>query len=216
MLHIYMLTLLGVALGQMAPGPNLFAVASAALGQGWRTAMWMTSGIATAIFLWITLATFGLATVLEFYPGLLTFMKFAGGSYFIILSLKALGSARQRKNHYIANSYISWSPLYAWKRGLVVNLSNPKSALMWGAITTFMFGAGLSKFQVLGFAPVGYASAMLIYGTYAFFFSRNVVRGLYSKFAYVFEAMFGAVFGLAGAGLIVSGIRDVVGRVRLS
>lgn len=209
MLHIYLMTLIGVCLGQLTPGPNLFAIAGTALGQGWRTSLWMAFGIATAIFFWVTLATFGLATLLSIYPALLAVLKMVGGGYFCFLSFKSLRSACRAGNVEFKATSVSWTPLTAWRKGLFVNLSNPKSALMWGAITTFMFGSGLTYVEVLGFAPIGFACAVVIYGGYGFLFSTPVMRGLYVRFTRIFEGVFGAVFGLAGTGLIVSGIRDV-------
>jgi threonine/homoserine/homoserine lactone efflux protein len=53
MLEAYLVTLAGVLLGQIAPGPNLLAVAGAALGQGRRAAGFVALGVATAIFAWL-------------------------------------------------------------------------------------------------------------------------------------------------------------------
>ena len=44
MIEAYLLTLIGVVGAQAAPGPNLMAVASAALGQGRKAALLVTLG----------------------------------------------------------------------------------------------------------------------------------------------------------------------------
>ena len=92
-LEIYLVTLAGIVLGQIAPGPNLLAVAGAALGQDRRTAFFLALGVATAIFVWVTVAAFGLAALLKLYPSLLTVMKFLGGGYLCFLSIRALIAA---------------------------------------------------------------------------------------------------------------------------
>ena len=46
MLEIYLITLAGVSMGQAAPGPNLLAVAGAALGQGRKPAIFTALGVA--------------------------------------------------------------------------------------------------------------------------------------------------------------------------
>lgn len=209
MLKVYMMTLTGVALAQIAPGPNLLAVAGVALGHGTRPALFVTLGVATAVFAWMTLTTFGLATLLALYPPLLTVMKIAGGVYLCFIALKALRSAFGGTQPGIGASHASLTPAAAWRRGLLVNMTNPKSALTWAAITTFMFGAGLSTSQVLGFAPVGAASALVVYGTYATLFSTNSARRIYARFTRPIEAAFGVAFGALGGSLIVDGLRDL-------
>ncbi len=114
MLNVYMMTLAGVALAQLAPGPNLLAVAGVALGHGIRPALFVTLGIATAIFIWMTLATFGLATLLALYPSLLTAMKIAGGLYLCLIALKALRSAVGRRE---PTSRQAVPRLHRWRHG---------------------------------------------------------------------------------------------------
>jgi threonine/homoserine/homoserine lactone efflux protein len=209
---IYLVTLAGVLLAQIAPGPNLLAVAGAALGQGLRAATFVSLGVATAIFVWVTVTTFGLATLLVIYPPLLIAMKIIGGGYLIFLAAKAFRSALQGKDSSFQAARAPWSPLSAWRRGLLVNLTNPKSALMWGAITTFMFGSGLSTLQVLGFAPIGFASALVVYGTYGVLFSTSLAKGVYARFTRSIELLFGAAFGALGSSLIADGVRDIGSR----
>lgn len=209
MLSAYLVTLTGVILAQIAPGPNLLTVAGAALGQGLRAALFVTLGVATAIFVWVAVTTFGLATLLVIYPPLLIIMKLLGGGYLCFLAFKAIRSARNGQNSSIQVSYSGWTALSAWRRGLFVNLSNPKSALTWGAITTFMFGAGLSTTQVLGFAPIGSSSALIVYGAYSVLFSTHTARRVYARFTSLLEFLFGAAFGALGGSLIVDGTRDM-------
>lgn len=209
MLNVYLMTLAGVILGQIVPGPNLLAVAGAALGQGLRSALCVTLGVATAIFIWVTVATFGLATLLVVYPPILILLKVLGGGYLCFLAFRAFWSALHGKDARLQANRLPLTPIGAWRRGLLVNLSNPKSALMWGAITTFMFGSGLSPAQVLGFAPIGFVSALFVYGGYGVLFSTSLARRIYSRFTRVVEAVFGAAFGALGGSLIVDGVRGI-------
>ena len=208
MLNIYLLTLGGLVLAQLAPGPNLLSVAGAALGDGLGSAFFVTLGIATAIFIWVVVAACGLATLMAIYPPLLVAMKLAGGAYLCVLALRAFRSAASGSGARIDADRRLSTPIAAWRRGMMVNLTNPKSALMWGALTTFMFGSGLSVTQVLGFAPLGFASAMLVYGTYALLFSTRHARRVYARFTRAIGALLGAAFGALGVSLIVDGLRS--------
>jgi threonine/homoserine/homoserine lactone efflux protein len=209
MLQAYLMMLTAVIIGQIAPGPNLMAVAGAALGQGRRSAFFLTLGVATAIFIWVTVAAFGLATLLKLYPSLLTVMKILGGSYLCFLAVKSLVAAWRGGDPRIQAHHADWTPLGAWRRGLLVNLTNPKAALLWSAVATFLYGAGLSTSQVLGFAPVGFSSAVIIYGVYSVLFSSGLAKRAYARFARGIEILFGCAFGAIGGKLVVDAVRDV-------
>ncbi|HET7410453.1 MAG TPA: LysE family translocator [Paracoccaceae bacterium] len=209
MLEAYILTLTGVALGQLSPGPNLLAVAGSALGQGRRAAVMTALGIATAIFVWVTTAAFGLAVLIALYPPLLIAMKLAGGGYLCFIALKALRAAWSGSTVSFRESHTATTPTAAaWRRGFLINITNPKSALLWSAVATFLFGSGLTTTQVLGFAPIGFASAFVIYGIYALLFSMEIAKRGYARFARGVEGLFGVAFGALGGALIADGLRD--------
>jgi threonine efflux protein len=209
MLEVYLVTLAGLVLGQMAPGPNLLAVAGAALGQGRRAAVFVTLGVATAIFVWVSVAAFGLASVLALYPSLLTAMKLLGGGYLCWLALNGLRAAWRGGDPAFRASQADWTPLNAWRHGLLVNITNPKSALLWAAVSTFLFGSGLSAAQVWAFAPIGFASALVVYGAYGLLFSSGLARRAYARSARSIEALFGLAFGAIGGKLVADGIREI-------
>lgn len=210
MLQAFIVTLTGVALGQLLPGPNLLAVACAALGQGRRTATFVAAGVATAIFAWVTLAAFGLGALLNIFPKLLTALKLLGGGYLCYLAIRSLRGAWRGGDTAFEASEVQWTPFEAWRRGLLVNLTNPKSALMWGAVATFLFGSGLSAPQVLAFAPLGCASAFIIYATYAVLFSSGVAKRTYLRFSRSIQALFGLAFGALGVKLAADGLGEAV------
>lgn len=209
MVEAFAITLFGVALAQAAPGPNFLAVVRAALGQGRKTALYTVLGIATGMFVWATMVAFGLAAVLAIYPALLTTMKICGGAYLLWMAYKAIMSSfHQQKMTIKADNQIS-SASGAWLHGLLVIMTNPKAALMWTAVGSFLFGNGFSATQVLAFSPIAAASATLIYGSYAFMFSSGLAIKTYSKFARWIELLFGTVFGLLGGKLLLDGIKEI-------
>lgn len=209
MLEAYLITLTGVALAQAAPGPNLLAVASAGLGQGRKAALMTVLGVATGMFIWAAAVAFGLAAVLAVYPTLLTAMKLLGGAYLFWLAVRALLSAWRGSETSIKAHGGQLSALAAWRRGLLVILTNPKAALMWTAVSTFLFGSGLEPWQVVAFGPVGAASALVIYGGYGLLFSSGFATRTYGRFARWIEVAFGAAFGALGGRLLADGIREM-------
>jgi threonine/homoserine/homoserine lactone efflux protein len=212
MLHAYVFALVGIALAQVSPGPNLFAVAGAGLGQGLRPALFIVVGIATGTVIWMVAAALGLGALLVLYPAILAAMKVIGGGYLCVLGVKAIRSSVKGGSPMIHGSRETRTALGAWRHGLLITLSNPKAALAYAAVAIFLFGSGLTALQVLGFAPLGCASALLIYGVYAVLFSTGPVRRIQARFARTTDALFGLAFGAIGARILADGVNEIVRR----
>ncbi|MEM7069079.1 MAG: LysE family translocator [Pseudomonadota bacterium] len=209
MLEAYIVVLAGVILAQAAPGPNLIAVAGVALGTGRIHAIATAIGVSLAIFLWVALVSAGLATVLKLYPELLTVMKVGGGGYLLYLAFKGARAAWNGVRPSIKTDGSSYTLFSAFQKGFLVNITNPKSAMMWSSVATFLFGSGFSAVQVLLFAPLGALSALCIYGFYGYLFSSDMMRALYVKAARWFEAAFAAAFGTIGGKLFFDGLKEI-------
>lgn len=207
MISAFVVALLGVMAAQASPGPNMMAVAGAALAQGRRTALLVVSGIASGSLVWAAATAFGLGELFRRFPQLLTALMFLGGAYLLWLAVRSLMSAWRGKTTALRANVEHLAPWAAWRRGVLVVLTNPKAALMWSAIATFLFGAGLPMLAVLGFGPLVAISATLIYGSYALVFSSRLAGQFYRRFARAIEFVFGAAFGCLGGLLVLAGIR---------
>lgn len=209
MIEAYLVTIVGVALAQASPGPNMLAVAGAALGVGRSSALWTVAGVATGMLVWAALVAFGLGMVLALYPTLLSGMKLLGGAYLLWLAVKGVRAAWAGGAPSVRADARPRTPLAAWRRGLAVVLTNPKALLLWSAVGTYLFGSGLDPWQVAGFGPLGAASALAIYGAYAVAFSTGAASRAYARFTRPIEAFMGAAFGALGGRLIVDGVREL-------
>lgn len=70
------------------PGPTVLLVVSYALGQGWRTVLPMTLGVALGDFTAMTLSMLGLGALLAASATLFTVLKWVGAAYLVYLGLK--------------------------------------------------------------------------------------------------------------------------------
>lgn len=212
MLAIYAVTWLGVLAAQASPGPNLAAVASVGLAQGRRPALFVVTGIASGMLVWSLATALGLGVLIETFPASLLALKLLGGGYLLYLGLKAArATIRGETGTAIAPDARALCDAAAWRRGFFVLLTNPKAALMWAAVAAFLFGQGLSALHVLAFGPLGALSGLAIYGTYAWLFSTGVAMRGYARFARWVEGTFAAAFGVMGASLVWSGLREARG-----
>jgi len=70
------------------PGPTVLLVVSYALGQGWRTVLPMTVGVALGDFTAMTLSMLGLGALLAASASLFTILKWVGAAYLVYLGIK--------------------------------------------------------------------------------------------------------------------------------
>lgn len=62
---------------------------------------------------------------------------------------------------------------------------------------------------MLGFGPIGFVSALLVYGTYGLLLSSGLAKRTYERFARGIEALFGSAFGAIGGKLVADGIGEI-------
>jgi len=70
------------------PGPTVLLVVSYALGQGWRTVLPMTVGVALGDFTAMTLSMLGLGALLVASATLFTILKWVGAAYLVYLGIR--------------------------------------------------------------------------------------------------------------------------------
>lgn len=190
----------------ISPGPNMVAVASRGLGAGHKSAVSVALGIAVGGFFWALLTSLGLGALFQRFPELLQVLGVVGGSYLAWLCYKGWRAALTASASDIAPAQGGgfWHDV---QYGLIVTATNPKVALLWASLSTFVGGATTSLVVLLIFAGTSAIVLFVIYGGYGLLFSLGGVRKLYIRFQKTSEAVFGTVFGLIGLGMILRAAR---------
>ena len=207
----YLAAYAAVLAAQASPGPNMMAVAGSALKQGRRAALFTVSGVVTGTLVWSVATGLGLGEVFRRFPQLMTVLMFVGGLYLLWIGGRSLVIAWQGRATSFRPNAEDLSARAAWRRGLLVVMTNPKAALMWSAIATFLLGSGLPLAGVLAFGPFVALSAAVIYGGYGLLFSSHFALRVYQRFMRGIELAFGAAFGALGAALLLAGVRALRG-----
>lgn len=116
------------------PGPSVvFAVGrTLALGRSAGLVTVIANAIGTSV--WVIFAAFGLASLLAFAPGLLTFIKLAGAIYLAYLGLQTIRGARQEHANISSAIEVAKSNSQIFREGFLVGLSNPKVAVFFTAV----------------------------------------------------------------------------------
>ncbi|MFT5114636.1 MAG: threonine efflux protein [Parasphingorhabdus sp.] len=91
---IFLATWLGIVAAQIAPGPNMLAVAGVALSQGRLLAICVAGGVGTGVIIWVLAFAFGLSNIFHTDSSAALFMQLLGGTYLLYIGIKAMNSAR--------------------------------------------------------------------------------------------------------------------------
>ena len=132
----FVLTLL-VALA--VPGPDFVVVVQAA-SRGWRTAALTVVGVMTGLSIHAGLATAGLAALLVALPQALDALRVCGAGVLVWLALRMLNSARKATG----TDPVDGGRSHPYRRGFVVDVSNPKTPIFFGAVLPQFIGRGHS------------------------------------------------------------------------
>ena len=129
--RLFSFFLLSLALG-IAPGPDIIFVFAQALSQGWQAGTLVTCGLCTGLVFHVSLAAFGIATVLKRYPKAFTAITWLGAAYLVYLGIGAWRSAGTVTVGGASAETIGTLELYL--RGVVMNICNPKVMLFFLAL----------------------------------------------------------------------------------
>ena len=188
-----------------SPGPNILAVIGTSMGVGRPSGIALALGVASGSFTWALLTLFGLSAVLTAYASLLLLIKIFGGIYLLWLAFKFFKSAASL--HDIEAKELSGArlrPAGYFKRGYIIQMTNPKAALAWIAIISLGLQDG-APFSVGIAIVVGtFMMSIAIHVLYAVMFSTPVMVRLYSRSRRVIEGVLGTFFALAGLRLLAS------------
>jgi amino acid exporter len=188
-----------------SPGPNILAVIGTSMSVGRPSGMALAMGVATGSITWAVLTVFGLSAVLATYASALLAIKIFGGFYLLWLAYKSFKSAASR--HDIEARELSGgrrTPFGYFKRGFVIQMTNPKAALAWIAIISL----GLKQDAPLWVGAVivigTFLLSVVIHLLYAVAFSTPVMVRIYGRARRFIQGVLGTFFALAGLRLLTS------------
>ncbi|QPC43093.1 LysE family translocator [Kaustia mangrovi] len=141
----------------MAPGPNFFATIYTATTQSRRLGLYVSAGIAVGTTIWATASLAGLGILFQTTAWLYQAVKLAGGLYLVYLGIRTILSARHARTASPVRLG-ALSPLQAFRRGLVVDLSNPKAAIFF----TSVFAVAVPPQAPLWFQALVVATVVMI------------------------------------------------------
>src|SRR5699024_11091572 len=136
--------LVAVAVILATPGPDMAFLVATGINQGRRAAVRGAFGVTSAMTIWVAGAGTGLGVALTQAPAALDSIRLAGAAYLLFLALSTFRKAGAE----LAGAETTPA---GFRRGFLVNLTNPRVALFFVAfLPQFLGAAGAPPFaQIL-------------------------------------------------------------------
>jgi threonine/homoserine/homoserine lactone efflux protein len=165
-MHLLGLYVAAVFLAMIAPGPDMMFVLATGMRGGARAGLLAMLGVVCSEIVQITAVAAGLSALFAEAPVAFTVLRLCGAAYLLYLGVQALRSAR-RGGPLDGPQRAAVSGRYAWLRGLVTNLVNPKSVTFVVALLPQFVdrGAGHIPMQFAVLGAIFIAFEVLVDGT---------------------------------------------------
>ena len=201
------------------PGPNLLLLTHTAASSSRRAALGVALGIATGTFLWVAVTVFGVQKIFNAAPMLQTGLRVAGGMYLLYLAyglLRSLwidrnlapdaGERETRTDEMNANAVAAVTPhesgLRFYRRGLLTNLTNPKSLAFWTSVAVVSIDPNAALSTRIAAVTMVALMGLIWHIGLAYLFSTPPAQRAYLRAKPVLSLVTGLVMGAFGTRLL--------------
>ena len=160
----------------LAPGPDILYLLTKSLADGAKSGIILACGLVSGIVFHTTLVMVGVAALIKSSATALLLLKIFGAAYLLFLAFGAFKSARAGKKLSLSRAGAKSSLSALYKRGILMNVLNPKVLLFFLAFLPQFVDLNGSSLQILFLGVVFAAQALIIFSIIAIFAGR--VRNL--------------------------------------
>lgn len=160
----------------LAPGPDILYLLTKSLADGAKSGIILACGLVSGIVFHTTLVMVGVAALIKSSATALLLLKIFGAAYLLFLAFGAFKAARAGKKLSLSRAGAKSSLLALYKRGILMNVLNPKVLLFFLAFLPQFVDLNGSSLQILFLGVVFAAQALIIFSIVAIFAGR--VRNL--------------------------------------
>lgn len=180
----------------LSPGPALLVTLQTALSSGRSAGILTTVGLGMVAGLWTLAALLGLDAIFTAFPAAYGIVKAVGAGYLIWIAWKTWRAARASVGTAAATRGS------AFRRGVMVNLTNPKSVLFSGAVLVVIFPPGLSGGEIALIALNHWVMEVVVYGAIVFVVTTPPARRRYLALKPAFDRIAALILGGLGVRLL--------------
>lgn len=195
-----------ITIAFMSPGPNFLGIVTAAVDNRLNGVL-VGIGISIGTAIWAIFAVTGIAAIVSSSQLVASILGIAGALYLGWLGIKSLRGMRSTGAVNIEGTGTATvRPTASLSRGLTIQLTNPKSAVFWLAITSAVLVPD-TPVVILAALVVGcFAIAVVWHVLLALVFSAGPARAAYLRAKPLFSLVFGAFFLFLCVRIIIAAI----------
>jgi threonine/homoserine/homoserine lactone efflux protein len=196
--------LLALLLGAMSPGPSFVLVARTAIGRSRGDGVASALGMGAGGLLFSLLALLGLYSLLASVAWLYATLKIAGGAYLLYLAWKIWGGASAPLEMAEAGAPAQRSLLQSFGAGLGTQLTNPKTALVYGSIFAALLPGDPPAWVMVGLPAMVFCVEAGWYAAVALCFSSPAPRAVYLRAKTGIDRLAAAAIAALGLRLLLT------------
>lgn len=196
-----MLDCICLMLGAVSPGPAFIYVAKNSIGVSRKHGLFTALGTGTGAALFGLLAVLGLQAILLAVPSAYLILKICGGIYLLWLAFKIIRHAKEPMSMG-SDEAKQMTFAQAYRSGLVVQLSNPKIAIILASVFTALLPKEIPTYYYFVLPILCFFIDAGWYSLVAMALSAEKPRKVYLKFKKVFDRIAGGVMTVLGIKLI--------------
>lgn len=188
----------------VSPGPATISNATIAMSHGRINSLVYGAGLSCGLVFWGLIAATGMGAVLQGSLYLLMTLKVLGGIYLLWLAYQTACTARQSEPDTTAVS----GDRRWFLRGLLLNMSNPKSVIAWMAALSVGLGSSANGGSIVAATIICIIVGFATNAAYSILFSLHGMMHAYQRFRRRINAIVTVLFTIAGLGMIRSAFSD--------
>lgn len=179
-----------------SPGPALLIAIRTTLSEGKIAGIAMGCGLGLMAAMWTLMALLGLEGIFKLFPWAYATAKIIGALYLLYIAWTTWRDAKDP----IANS--SKPTAYAFRHGLLINLSNPKSVLFAAAVLIVIFPPDMTLMEKAFVAINHLLVEIAFYSVLALVMSTETVSKTYLRAKVYLDRFAALVLGALGLRLL--------------
>lgn len=184
-------------LAAASPGPNFVLITRTAAADSRRAGLMVAGGVATGSGLLAMAAALGLGVVLREAAWLESGLRLIGGYW-----LAYLGTRMWREAHRsVTDTTSAGTGWTAYRRGLLSNVTNPKSAIFFGSILSGLLPGSAPVWERVTAVTAIVVCSALWNGCLAVGFSTTRAQHTYARIKPVMDRSIGAILVVLGISL---------------
>jgi threonine/homoserine/homoserine lactone efflux protein len=198
-----------IAIGAMSPGPSFVMVARTAVASTRANGLAAALGMGAGGIIFAAAALLGLQALLASVPWLYLALKIGGGGYLAYLGYRIWKGA---KSPLMVAERCTQGPHHSLKRsfilGLSTQLSNPKTAIVYGSIFASLLPRDVPVVLMVALPIVVFSIEAGWYSIVALLLASASPRDAYLRYKSWVDRAAGGVMALLGIRLVVAAAND--------